>query len=141
MVFGAISGSGTGPLHRCTGNVNAHVYRDILELHQHYFHGKKMVQDNAPCHRAHLVTDWMSAHNMDLLPWPAYSPDLNPIENLWSAMKSRVQGQQFPTKDALWSALEALWNAFSTNFVRLYIDSMPRRISAVIAAKGGSTIY
>ena len=141
MVFGSISGFGTGPLHRCEGNVNAHVYRDILQLHHQYFSGKRMVQDNAPCHRAHLVTDWMSAHNIVLLPWPPYSPDLNPIENLWAAMKSRVQGKEFPTKDALWLQLQSLWNSFSPNFVHLYVDSMPRRISAVIAAKGGSTIY
>ena len=121
--------------------MNAHVYRHILESHQQYFNGKRMVQDNAPCHRARLVSEYMSAHNIRALPWPPYRPDLNPIENLWSAMKSRVQGIQFRTKDALWLELETLWNSFSTNFVRCYIDSMPRRISAVIDAKGDSTIY
>ena len=141
MVFGGISGSGVGPLYRCVGNVNAHSYRDILVSYEDYLHGKMLAQDNAPCHKARLVMGWLHEHHIEVLPWPPYSPDLNPIENLWAVMKSRVKGKEFPTKDSLWVDLQAIWNTFSQDFIRKYVDSMPRRVAAVILAKGGSTRY
>jgi hypothetical protein len=56
-------------------------------------------------------------------------------------MKRRIQGQHFRNKDDLWNALNEIWSALTPSFVRNYIDSMPKRIAAVIAAKGGVTRY
>jgi transposase len=48
------------------------------------------MQDNAPIHRARIVTDWLEANDVKVLPWPPYSPDINPIENVWSHIKDTL---------------------------------------------------
>lgn len=141
MVWGAISGAGVGPLHRAIGNINQFEYQAILDTHEEYLIGCTLAQDNAPIHRTALIRDWMTVHGVEVLPWPSCSPDLNPIEQVWAVMKRRVQGQRFKNKDELVNTLNEMWSQFSTRFIRLFVDSMPRRVKAVIAAKGGATRY
>ena len=138
MVWGAISGQGVGPLHRCTGNVNQNVYRAILVG---YLTHRQFVQDNAPCHKANLIRGWMIGNDVHAMPWPSCSPDLNPIEQVWAWMKRQIQGKHFANKDALWHELSSLWLRMSPDFVQRFVDSMPRRVKAVIEAKGGVTRY
>ena len=137
MVWGAINGSGTGPLIRCTGMVNQHRYLEILQQHQHYLRQGILAQDNAPCHGTHLIRNWLSDQGIETLPWPSLSPDLNPIEHLWGIMKKRIHGMHFTSKDEMWMKLQTLWNSFDQSFVLSFIDSMPRRINA----RGGATKY
>jgi transposase len=141
MVWGAISGAGIGPLHRCNGHINQFVYESILNEHEEYLIGCTMAQDNAPCHKTALIRDWMVIHGIQIIPWPSCSPDLNPIEQVWSSMKRSIQGRHFKSKDELWNVLSELWLHFTNSFVLRFIDSMPRRVAAVIAAKGGVTRY
>jgi hypothetical protein len=76
-----------------------------------------------------------------LLEWPPRSPDLNPIEHVWDAMGRRLQGKHPRNLDELWVYLRTIWNEVSGQFLRDLIDSMPRRIQSVLAAKGGQTLY
>ena len=55
-------------------------------------------QDGAPCHTARVCTSWFQQHNVQLLTWPGNSPDLNPIENLWSRLKRLVMQKRPPTE-------------------------------------------
>lgn len=141
MVWGAIGANGVGPLHKCTGTVNQQRYLAILEEYRDFFHGGVLVHDNAPCHSAQSVKNWLHEEDVENLHVPPLSPDLNPIEHIWAAMKLRLRGKTFVSKDELWNELQLLWNSFSVSFVRTLIDSMPQRVRAVLANRGGATHY
>lgn len=73
--------------------------------------------------------------------WPPQSPDLNPIEHLWPMVLHKLRGHVFAGKDQLWSALQAAFAEISPEQVKALYDSMPNRMRAVIAARGGHTRY
>jgi transposase len=78
-----------------------------------------------------------------VLVWPAQSPDLNLIEHLWVHLKRALQ--QYPTSPKgvyeLWEREEVEWNEISAETCQKLVESMSRRIKAVIKAKGGHTQY
>lgn len=75
--------------------------------------------------------------------WPANSPDLNPIENLWHILRTNIK-RRVPTpmrKEDLAATLQEEWAKLNMDMVNKLIESMPRRLQAVIDANGGSTKY
>ena len=105
--------------------------------------------DNARVHTAKTVQGYLNTKQFEMenswtvLPWPAQSPDLNPIENLWAYLKFRVRlwYDKPKTEDQLFDRLRNEWNELDPDFLQRYVDSMPDRIEAVIASKGGSTAW
>ncbi|MBJ5594279.1 transposase [Salmonella enterica subsp. enterica serovar Typhimurium] len=94
-----------GPLVRVTPSLTGQRYREILDDHvlpfvrlQHPTGDLSLQQDNAPCHRSRIVSEWLDEHSSDVtsLPWPARSPDLNPIEHIWDAIERDVRGSDPP---------------------------------------------
>ncbi|PRD31475.1 UNVERIFIED_CONTAM: Transposable element Tcb1 transposase [Trichonephila clavipes] len=79
---------------------------------------------------------------MKLLPWPAYSPDMLPIEHVWDLVGWSLARDPRPAaaNDELLLRIRAIWNSLSQTF-KICFDSMPRRIAALIAAGGGYTKY
>ncbi|GFU52789.1 DDE_3 domain-containing protein [Trichonephila clavipes] len=77
--------------------------------------------------------------DMTSLPWPTRSPDLSPIENVWDALGRQLQ----PSRDTgeLTAQMQRLWQDLPQGVISDLIESMPRRISACIAARGGFTTY
>ncbi|GFU00722.1 transposable element Tcb2 transposase [Trichonephila clavipes] len=73
----------------------------------------------------------------------AYSPDTLPIEHVWDFVGRRLAGEPRPvaSKDELWLRIQTMWNSLLRADIQNLFDSMPRRIAALIAARGGYTKY
>ncbi|GBM20421.1 hypothetical protein AVEN_222120-1 [Araneus ventricosus] len=93
-------------------------------------------QDNAQPHTARLTQQCLQGY--DVLPWPARSSDLSPIEHVWDVL-GRQLWPSWNTGE-LTAQLQRLWHDLPQVIGEL-IDSMPRCVSACIAARGGFTTY
>ncbi|GFW46894.1 transposable element Tcb1 transposase [Trichonephila clavipes] len=80
---------------------------------------------------------------IELLPWLARSPDLSPIENMWSLVAQRLTQITPPAAipDQLWQRVEAAWSAVLQEHIQSLFESMPRRVAAVISNNGGYSGY
>uniref|UniRef100_A0A3B4V995 Transposase Tc1-like domain-containing protein n=1 Tax=Seriola dumerili TaxID=41447 RepID=A0A3B4V995_SERDU len=79
-----------------------------------------------------------SAGTLKMMDWPPQSPHLNPIEKIWSELENTLDRSIVHSKESLW---QKAWDNISVEVLRKYIDTMPERCTAVIAAKGGHTRY
>ena len=75
-------------------------------------------------------------------PWPAVSPDMNPIEHLWDYMKRKMR-EQPPTQNSyeLFELLTQIWDNISEEHVISLTSSMRRRVTSLLTAAGGHTRY
>ena len=83
------------------------------------------MQDNAPCHTARLVKDFFTQESISVLPWPAQSPDLNPIENLWALIKRKLAAE-FPipkTCSELIANVTTIWGGITPELCRNLADN------------------
>ncbi len=93
-------------------------------------------QDLAPAHTAKGTKSWFNDHGVTVLDWPANSPDLNPIENLWGIVKRKMKDTRPNNADELKATVKETWASIPPQQCHKLITSMPRRIEAVIKAKG-----
>ena len=100
-------------------------------------------QDNDPKHTCKKAKDWFKNHHMEVPSWPAQLPDLNPIEHLWDHLKRKLSEHEEPPRGILelWERVQVEWEAIKPEVCQNLIESMPRRMEAVIQAKGGYTKY
>ena len=91
-------------------------------------------QDNSQFHTLALSKKWFDQHAIPVLDWPAYSPDLNHIENLWGIISRKVYeaGKHFLTITKLQSAIAREWEAIPESILKNLVNSMPNRIAQVI---------
>uniref|UniRef100_A0A8C4NNY5 Tc1-like transposase DDE domain-containing protein n=1 Tax=Eptatretus burgeri TaxID=7764 RepID=A0A8C4NNY5_EPTBU len=99
--------------------------------------------DNARPHRAAAVREFLEAEGVEQLPWPARSPDMNPIEHAWGALGRAINDRDnLPqTLQELAQALTDEWDALPIDITNNLVDSMPRRFDALIHARGGHTLH
>ena len=137
-------------LHVCEEIMNAVKYQQVMEtraipqMAEWFPNGNGIFMHNAaPCHTAKLVKEYLANQNQAILPWPANSPDINPIENMWAIIKRKIKKNSITTKQQLTAALIRHWvrDAALIDTLHSRVESMPRRIAAVIKAKGENTKY
>ena len=80
---------------------------------------------------------------MEVLPWCVQSPDLNPIEHMWKALKLRINKRpRLPhSEQELIGAIVEEWENISVELSCILVDRMPRRVQEVVNRKGASTHY
>lgn len=161
MVWGCFWGNTRGtfvPL--VVKSVNAVVYKRLLSYcvlpvleHIQIVTGKpaRFQQDNAPVHKAEIIEKFFKKHKVVVDQHPPYSPDLNPIEHVWVHLKrllhlrypdiSETKGKPDKVKQRLAEVLPLVWDEIPEELFENLWRSMPRRVAAVIQAKGWYTRY
>lgn len=130
----------------------ANSYLQTIEeqLPRCYSPGMIFQQDNAPIHTANLVKNWLDDNAIALLDWPPYSPDLNPIENVWAILKQRLIkrhpyllncGNTQQDYIAMAKAIIEEWNGLEQDIIDNIILSLTDRIESVRQAQGWWTKY
>ena len=142
-VWGGISWNGYTSLQIVTGSINAERYIDILNSKMLPFFKDEMPlrgaifqHDNAGPHCAKRTLQWLENHNVKVLAWPACSPDLNLIENVWKMLGDKVSKRMPTTVEQLAQFLSEEWSNLPLEILHNLYNSMSRRINKCIAAKG-----
>ncbi|GFX47674.1 transposable element Tc1 transposase [Trichonephila clavipes] len=150
MVWAGIMINGRTRLHViANGSMTGQRYIDeVLLPHVRLFRGAVgdkfvFMDDNATCHRALAVQDCLDSEGIQRLVWPAPSPDLNPIENVWDALGRQVAGRNYlPTnKNTLIRALTEEWDKLPQQLLDNVVQSMVRRVECCITLHGGHIPY
>ena len=150
MFWGCFSYYRVGPLKPVEGMMNSEKYLDVLtkkvipEMARKFPEGSGIFQqDLAPCHTSRKVKNFISLNHMLVLNWPGNSPDLNPMENLWSIIKLRLRRRDCTTMVKLIEAINNCWYrdlSIQENCIKL-IDSMPKRVKSVLTSCDSHVCY
>uniref|UniRef100_A0A9J8ARF6 Tc1-like transposase DDE domain-containing protein n=1 Tax=Cyprinus carpio carpio TaxID=630221 RepID=A0A9J8ARF6_CYPCA len=142
-------------LHIWKGTINAERYIQVLEQHmlpsgRCLFQGRPCIfqHDNARPHTASITTSWLRRRRIRVLKWPACSPDLSPIENIWCIIKRKMRQRRPKTRvpvpvniQQLRTAIEEEWTNIPQAKINNLINSVRRRCVAQREANGGHTRY
>lgn len=127
------------------------LYRRVLPtLLNSIDHNAIFQQDNAPVHTAYIVRDALNELECEIMEWPPYSPDLNPIENLWALLKAEIL-KRYPelmhlpnsesTLELLLKAAQEAWENLDIEILKHLSETMPHRVADVIKYEGWHTSY
>src|ERR1700722_1470897 len=143
QVWGCFSKNGFGQLisfrHNLTGAFMCKIYENGLlpTAQRHFPEGSTswfLQEDNDPKHKCHLATEWKADNQVQVLPWPASSPDQNPIENVWSIVEMKISRKQIRTIRGLQQEIKKAWRALPTDLAVKLVNSMERRVQDLIEA-------
>ncbi len=149
MLWGIFSWHTLGPLVLIEYRLNATAYLSIIADHVHHFmttvypsSDGYFQQDNAPCHKAQIISDWFLEHDNEftLLKWHPQSPDLNTIEHIWDVV-IRIMDVQPTNLQQLRDAIMSIWTKISEECFQHLVESMPRRIEQKGVQPGTSKVY
>jgi hypothetical protein len=146
--WGAFSARGIAPIHLYTDTMNMQRLRTVFRTNlrpaalaqfpnQQWF----LLHDNAPYHDGHLISEYIFDQGFELIHIPTYSPDLNPIENLWAILKREVEAMNPVNEEQLRQFVNEKWLTITPTMCRHLATSMPDRIKCVLACEGHKTGY
>ncbi|GBB95132.1 hypothetical protein RclHR1_24820003 [Rhizophagus clarus] len=98
-------------------------------------------EDNDPKHRSKICKKWKEENEVTVLPWPSMSPDQNPIENVWQLLKIKISKKKIKTSRRLKAELTKEWNQLPVQLAKNLVNSMEKRVTALINAGGDFTMY
>ena len=140
MVWGAFCYGKKTTIAFMKGNWNAQKYQEILEEYLLPIKDSFEIfqHDNAPVHTAKTTLEFLEVNEIELLEWPPYSPDLNPIENLWGILTQDVYraGRQYSSVTNLKDAIIKAWENLDQELLQRLINSMSSRIDNCISEHG-----
>lgn len=147
MIWGCFSYSGIGKIYFIDGIMDAVEYTNILSsclcesaekmgIPQYIFQ-----QDNDPKHTSKLAKEYFAENKIDVMDWPAQSPDMNPIENIWALVKRGVIEKNPKNKMELKNAILSVWESITQETTKRYALSFKRRAMELYRAKGRSINY
>lgn len=149
MVWGAFSSYGIISLAFPSCKMNSEEYQSVLGAklvpYLAKFRRRSLIfqQDNASVHVSNSTKLWLSKKKIQTLAWPACSPDLNPMENIWGWLVRRVyaNNKHYQSVAELRMAIVDEWTDLTPDFLENYVNSMPNRIADVISKKGKPIQY
>jgi hypothetical protein len=151
MVWGCMGWNGVGKMVEVEGRMDGKQYVDILD--KNLVESMEILdvdpeiaifqQDNDPKHTSKVATKWFEDQDINCMGWPAQSPDLNPIEHLWTTLKRKLNDYDTAPSGVwgIWDRAAEKWDEITEEDCQKLISSMPRRLQAVKKAKGGHTKY
>ena len=146
MVFGAIGYNYKSEIVLCSGHVDSIEYRQLIEsaniendLNNMYGAGKYLfMQDGAPAHTSVISSLFLQKRMSYIKLWPSNSPDLNPIEHLWGAIKRILKTKQISSKTDLLNTVKEIWVQFPQEVINRLVLSFHGRLRTVIQENGCS---
>jgi transposase len=149
MVWAGFWKSGVLPICFISTRMNSNDYISLLDdvlisfLDERDDEDFTFMQDNASIHASKATLGWLKEKQISVMPWPACSPDLNPIENLWGILAAKIygNGKQYRTVLELKYAIKEAWATVERSTLESLINSMPNRIFSVIQVNGAQTKY
>ena len=145
MVWGAFVGDKLLDLVVCEVTLDSRKYIAVLNksLVPSMSRGLMFMHDGASVHRSNLTKNWLEKKNIPVIVWPAHSPDLNPIENIWGILTRAVfaNGRQFHNKNDLREEILKQWSLIKPQDLSNHVKSMTDRVIELIQKNGGTTKY
>ncbi|KAE8985007.1 hypothetical protein PR002_g22767 [Phytophthora rubi] len=149
MVWGAFGVKGKSELVVLEGRQKSSDYIYTISekmlpfAHAKYGTDNVFMQDNASIHASYETMDFFKEEGVTVLDWPARSPDLNPIENVWAILARKVygNGKQYVSVAELTVAVQDAWKSVTMQGLHKLLDSMPARCFEVARKNGDKTHY
>ncbi len=144
MVWGCTSAAGTGELQFIKGTMNANMYCEILKqsmIPSLRRLGRRAVfqHDNDLKHSSKTTTALLKKLRVKVMDWPSISPDLNPIEHLWGILKWKVEERKVSNIHQLRDIVMLKRTPVANR--EALVNSIPKRVKAVLENNGGHTKY
>ena len=149
-VYGCFSEEGFGNIYCFTENLNAELLCTIYKIAllpsaKNFFgqddHSWLLQEDNDPKHTSEKAERWRDEHHVNRISWPAQSPDLNPMENVWAVLKANISNYKPTSVKHLIKIIKKEWKSLDNVFAKNLIVSMKNRIALLLSNNGDHIYY